>query len=53
MTIKSTNSGNSSNFMQKSWAWLKAVDEAVNYDPNEQLHQRIELLEEKLKAQVN
>jgi len=51
MTIKSTNTGNSSNFMQKSWAWLKAVDEAVHYDPNATLHQRIELLEARLEKQ--
>ncbi len=53
MAIKSTNSGNRSNFMQKSWAWLKAVDEAVNYDPNEQLHQRIAQLESRLEEQDN
>ncbi len=51
MTIKSTNSGNDSNFMQKSWAWLKAVDEAVHYDPNEQLHRRIAQIEARLGEQ--
>ena len=51
MTIKPITSTRSSKFMQKSWAWLKAVDEAVHYDPNEQLHRRIELLEARLGEQ--
>ena len=53
MTIKPTTSVNNSNFIQKSWAWLKAVDEAVNYDPNEQLHRRIAQIEAKLEKQDN
>lgn len=48
MTIKPTTLIGTSNIMQKTWAWLKAVDEAVNYDPNEQLHRRVELLEARL-----
>lgn len=48
MTIKPTTSTDASNFMLRFWAWLKAVVEAVNYDPNEQLHRRVELLEARL-----
>ena len=48
MTVKPTIPASKSNFMQKSWAWLKAVDEAVHYDPNEQLHRRIAQLEARL-----
>jgi hypothetical protein len=48
MTIKPTTLTKTSNFMQKSWAWLKAVDESVHYDPNEQLYQRIAQLEARL-----
>ena len=51
MTANLTNSAIDSNFMQKTWAWLKAVDEAVNYDPIEQLHRRIDQLEKNLGEQ--
>jgi len=50
MTVKTTtaiDAKNISNF-EKLWSWLRDVDDALNYDPQEQLHRSHEQLTQEL-----
>ena len=45
MTTETIPQKDNLSFIAKTWQWLRALDEAVHYDPIEKLHHRIDLLE--------
>ena len=45
MTIETISQKDKLSFMAKTWQWLRALDDAVHYDPVEKLHHRIDRLE--------
>ena len=53
-TVSAIETRNSTSF-GKLWAWLRAIDDGVNYDPQQQLyesHKRLNQQVEQLQARV-
>ncbi len=48
MTTEAIPQSDNLSFIARTWQWLRVIDEAVHYDPAENLHQRMDQIERKL-----
>jgi hypothetical protein len=52
MSTTTTTNDTKAGFWAKTWQVLRALDDAVDYDPLDALRRRMDLLENKLKEQA-
>ena len=49
MTMNNVQRPSDTGFLARTWDWMRDMDDAINYDPMEALHNRITRLEKQIK----